>query len=387
MLLNRHQAQAHLETALSRSSAVILIGPRQCGKTTMARKLVTPASVNYFDLEDPISLARLEQPMTALAELDGLIVIDEIQRRPDLFPILRVLIDRDRTPGRFLILGSASLHLLQQSSESLAGRTEIVELAGFSVSDVGPEQLGQHWLRGGFPLSYLANSEASSFAWRKNFIRTFLEGDVPQLQPRIPASTLRRFWTMLAHYHGQLWNAAELARSLGVGETSTRKYLDLLEDLFMVRQLKPWHENLKKRQVKAPKIYLRDSGLLHELLDIRTMKNLVDHPKSGASWEGYALEETLKAIDIDQAYFWATHQGAELDLLLIKDNLKYGVEYKKADAPRITPSINTALKDLGLEQVTIIYPGEKAYRLSDQVRVMPVKSLASDKVFQLVTGS
>ncbi|MBU6452058.1 MAG: ATP-binding protein [Cyanobacteria bacterium REEB67] len=384
MIVDRPLPKLQLRTALSRSSAVVLIGPRQCGKSTLARDFVSIESENYFDLEDPASLARLEQPMTALAGLKGLVVIDEIQRRPELFPILRVLIDRNREPGRFLILGSASLPLLRQSSESLAGRTEIIELTGFSISEVGADNQSTHWLRGGFPHSYLAQTEQDSSTWRKNFIRAFIESDIPQVQPRVPASALSRFWTMLAHYHGQVWNGSELAQVLGVSQSTTKRYLDLLQDMLMVRQLQPWHQNLKKRQVKSPKTYLRDSGLLHELLGIKTMKNLLENPKSGASWEGYALEETLKAIPHDQAYFWATHQGAELDLMLLHNGTKYGVEYKMVDAPKITKSILTALEDLSLERLTIIYPGSKAYALSDKVRVLPLTSMANGDGLSIV---
>jgi len=385
MLVERLAAESALKTALRRSSAVALIGPRQCGKTTLCRQFVSADSINYFDLEDPVSLARLDEPMTALADLTGLVVIDEIQRRPELFPVLRVLIDRDPTPGRFLILGSASLHLLRQSSESLAGRLEIIQLAGFSVAEVGAAAMKAQWLRGGFPRSFLATSDSDSFAWRKNFIQTFLERDIPQIGVRIQASSLQRFWTMLAHYHGQIWNASELARAMNVNESTTRKYVDLLEDLFMVRQLQPWHANLKKRQVKAPKVYLRDSGILHNLLGIKTIKDLLAHPKSGASWEGYALEELLKVLPVDEAYFWATHSGAELDLLLLREGRRYGVEFKRVDAPHLTPSMKTSFQDLGLEHLTVLYPGDKGYKLTDQISVLPLKALATDEVTQIVS--
>ena len=385
MLIDRPAAKSTLRTALARSSAVALIGPRQCGKTTLCREFVSPDSVNYFDLEDPVSLARLEEPMTALANLKGLIVIDEIQRRPELFPVLRVVIDKDSSRCRFLILGSASLNLLRQSSESLAGRLEVIQLTGFSLEEVGTTDMQRHWLHGSFPISFLANSDTDSFVWRKNFIRTFLERDLPQIGVRIQASTMLRFWTMLAHYHGQIWNAAELARAMSVNESTTRKYVDLLEDLFMVRQLQPWHANLKKRQVKAPKVYLRDSGLLHNLLGIRTTKELLVHPKSGASWEGYALEELLKVAIADEAYFWATHAGAELDLLLLKDGRKYGVECKRVDAPRLTPSMKSALENLELEKLTVFYPGDKTYKLAEQVTVAPLAVLGSSEAVQLVT--
>jgi uncharacterized protein len=377
VFVERKSAESRLRKALARSSAVVLIGPRQCGKTTLARQLVAPDSINYFDLEDPVSLARLEQPMTALEPLLGkLVVIDEVQRRPELFPVLRVLIDKQREPGKFLILGSASLNLLHQSSESLAGRMEVLELSGFSVADIGIAAVPQHWLRGGYPPSFLASSDADSLWWRKNFIRTFLESDIPQMGLRVPSSTLMRFWTMLAHYHGQIWNASELARSLGVGESTTRRYVDLLEDLFMVRQLQPWHENLKKRQVRAPKVYLRDSGLLHSLLGIKTRKELLEHPKVGASWEGYVLEEILKAAPFDEAYFWATHGGAELDLLLLKDGRRYGIECKRIDAPRLTPSMKAATHDLDLEHLVIVYPGDRSYHLNSQTTAVPFAELA-----------
>lgn len=365
-----------IQTALKRSRITALLGPRQSGKTTIARSFVAPDSFNYFDLEDPISLARLDEPMTALRDLSGLVVIDEVQRRPELFPVLRVLADRDPLPARFLILGSASPPLLRQSSESLAGRMEIVTISGLSADEVGAERFEQHWLRGGLPLSFLALNDDDSLAWRKHFIQTLLERDIPQLGIGIPAATLHRFWSMLAHYHAQIWNAAEPSRSLGVSESSTRRYLDLLEGVFMVRQLQPWHENLKKRQVKSPKVYFRDSGLLHQLLGIRTMDDLLRHPKSGASWEGYVIEETIKATQPDEAYFWATHAGAELDLLMFRDGRRIGMEVKRMDAPRMTPSMRTALEDLGLEQLTVIYPGTRRYRLSEQVEVVPVIELA-----------
>ncbi len=364
-----------LKTALARSRVVALLGPRQCGKTTLARQFVPPESPHYFDLEDPLSLARLDEPMTALRSLTGLVVIDEIQRRPELFPILRVLADRDPLPARFLILGSASPALLRQSSESLAGRLETVPIGGLTLADVvvesGAEAQDRHWLRGGLPLSFLAGSEADSLAWRKNFIQTFLERDIPQLGIGAPASTLLRFWTMLAHYHGQVWNAAEPARSLGVNESTVRRYLDLLEGVFMVRQLPPWHANLKKRQVKSPKIYFRDSGLLHQLLGIRTTNDLLSHPKCGASWEGYIIEELLANIQPDESYFWATYAGAEIDLLLFKSGHRVGVEIKRADAPRLTPSMKTALMELNLDRLWVLYPGERRYRLAEEIEVLP----------------
>jgi predicted AAA+ superfamily ATPase len=369
-----------IRRALSRSRVVALIGPRQSGKTTLARELVPPDSINYFDLEDPVSLARLDEPMTALSSLRGLVVIDEVQRRLDLFPMLRVLADRRPLPARFLLLGSASPDLLRQASESLAGRLETVTLSGFSLAEVGVTALPRHWERGGFPRSFLARSSADSLAWRREFVQTFLERDVPQFGISIPAPALLRFWTMLAHYHGQTWNAAEPARSLGTSEPTVRRYLDLLTGLFMVRQLPPWHQSISKRQVKAPKVYLRDSGLLHQLLGIRTEKELLAHPKCGASWEGYVVEETLKALQPDQAYFWATYQGAELDLLVFRNGRRIGIEVKRADAPTLTASMRIALADLHLDRLLVLYPGSARYRLAERAVVMPVTDLVEGRI-------
>ena len=313
--------------------------------------------------------------MTTLAGLSGLVVIDEIQRRPDLFPVLRVLADRTPLPARFLILGSAAPELLRQSSESLAGRLEIIRITGFSLTDTGIDKQASHWLRGRFPCSYLAASNEDSLVWRKNFALTLVERDIPQLGINVSAQALLRFWTMLAHYHGQIWNAAPPAHSLGVSEPTVRRYLDLLEGVFMVRQLQPWHANLKKRQVKAPKVYLRDSGLLHHLLGIKGEGDLLAHPLCGASWEGYVIEEALTALQPDEAYFWATHNGAELDLLLIKDGKRIGLECKRTDAPRMTPSIRIALNDLELDQLLVIYPGKLSYKLAEQVEVLPLADL------------
>ena len=375
-MIQRPGLVSRVRAALRRSRVVALVGPRQSGKTTLARMLVPGDSARYFDLEDPAGLARLAEPMTALAGLKGLVVIDEVQRRPDLFPVLRVLADRKPLPARFLVLGSASPALLRQSSESLAGRLEIIEIAGFSLAEVGAAALDRHWLRGGFPLSFTARTQADSALWRRQFVRTFLERDLPQLGSNVPAEALRRFWTMLAHYHGQVWNAADPARSLGVSEPAVRRYLDLLTGVYMVHQLKPWHQNLGKRQVKSPKVYVRDTGLLHALLGIDTAQELLVHPKSGASWEGYAVEETLKAVQPEEAYFWATHQGAELDLLLFRRGGRFGVEIKRADAPVVTPSMRIALRDLELEHLTVLYPGSRRYALGERITVVPVAAVA-----------
>lgn len=375
-MIERSAILSTLETAIKRSRVIVLSGPRQCGKTTLARELLSEESVNYFDLEDPASLARLDEPMTALRRLEGLVVIDEVQRRPDLFPVLRVLVDRKRAPARFLILGSASGNLLRQSSESLAGRMEYVTIGGFTLSEVGAQAEPTLWRRGGFPLSYLARTEDESLAWRKSFIRMLLERDFPQWGVRVSATALQRFWTMLAHYHGQTWNAAEPARALGVSESATRRYLDLLTDALMIRQLRPWHANLRKRQVKAPKVYVRDTGLLHHLLGINTDKALMSHPKLGASWEGFVIEQLLMTEPHDEAYFWATHQGAEIDVILRRGDRLLGVECKRTDAPRLTPSIRIALEDLRLDHVAVIYPGNKRYPLSDRVDAIPLENLA-----------
>ena len=376
-MIERSRWLADIAAALRRSRVTALLGPRQAGKTTLARQIVPQDSPAYFDLEDPTSLARLDEPMTALGALRGTVVIDEIQRRPDLFPVLRVLADRRPLRARFLILGSASPDLLRQASESLAGRLETITLAGFSLPELGAKALARHWRRGGFPPAYLARSEAASLVWRRQFIQTYLERDLPQLGITIPAATLLRFWTMLAHYHGGIWNAAEAARSLGVSEPTARRYLDLLTGLFLVRQLPPWHENLKKRQVKAPKVYVRDSGLLHALLGLGTEREILSHPKAGASWEGYAMEEVLQSVRPEAAHFWATHTGAELDLLLIVRGRRIGIEVKFQDAPRLTPSMRIALADLGLAHLVVIYPGDTRYPMSDRVTAVPLAELAS----------
>jgi len=376
-VIERPHRLEEIRRALRRSRVVALVGPRQSGKTTLAREIVAPTSLQYFDLEDPRSLVRLAEPMTALGPLKGTVVIDEIQRRPDLFPVLRVLADRKPLPARFLILGSASPELLRQSSETLAGRIETVTLTGLGLEEVGAGAVDRLWQRGGFPLSYLARSEVDSFVWRQQFLRTFAERDLPALGISLPAETLLRFWTMIAHFHGGIWNAADPARSLGVSQPTVRRYLDLLSGLFLVRQLLPWFENLGKRQVKAPKVYVRDSGLLHVLLGLATPRELLSHPKAGASWEGFAIEEAIRVTRPDAAYFWATHTGAELDLLLFKGGRRYGVEVKFQDAPRLSPSMRVALEDLQLERLTVLYSGDQRYELADRVAVVPLAELAS----------
>jgi uncharacterized protein len=374
-MIDRSEDRRAVRAALRRSRVVALLGPRQCGKTTLAREFVAADSLNYFDLEDPAGLARLSEPDLALRPLKGLVVIDEVQRHPELFPLLRVLSDRRPLPARFLILGSASPELLRQSSETLAGRIETVPLEGLRLGDLGSAAQPRHWIRGGFPLAFTARSEVDSVAWRRQFLQTFMERDLPQLGVQIPAATLNRFWHMVAHYHGQIWNAAELARALAVNESTVRRYLDLLTGVFMVRQLPPWFENIGKRQVKAPKVYVRDSGLLHTLLDISTTRELTLHPKVGASWEGYAIEEVIKALRPEAAYYWATHGGAEIDLLLFRGGRRIGIECKRSDAPTLTPSMRIALDDLKLNELKVVYPGERSYRLAPKVDVVPLRAL------------
>ena len=373
-MIAREALRRRIERALARNPVVALVGPRQVGKTTLARGFVAPDSPNYFDLEDPVSLARLAEPMTALSPLAGLVVIDEIQRSGDLFPVLRVLADRPDTPARFLVLGSASPALLRQSSDSLAGRIEVIEVGGFGLGETGPEAAETLWLRGGFPRAYLARTQADCQAWRRQFLLALAERDLPQLGMRLAPTAMMRFLTMLAHYHGQVWNAAEPARSLGISETSVRRYLDLLCGSYLVRQLPPWHENIGKRQVKAPKLYWRDSGLLHQLLGIDARDALLAHPKCGASWEGFVMEELIRGLEPDEAYFWATHTGAELDGLFVKQGRRLGIEIKRADAPRLTPSMRHALSDLSLDLLWVIYPGSQTYALHDKVQVLPLNA-------------
>ncbi len=375
-MVPRDDLKAGIQRALRRSPIVVLTGPRQCGKTTLAREFLRADSENYFDLEDPASLVRLEEPMTALRPLSGLVVIDEVQRLPDLFPALRVLADRAPSPARFLILGSASGSLLRQTSESLAGRAERVVMSGFTLDEIGAGSADVLWRRGGLPRSFLAPTEDDSVSWRGEFILSLIERDLPQWGVRVPAVALRRFWTILAHYHGQIWNATDPAASMGVGTKAVRHYLDLLTDAYMIRQLHPWHANLRKRQVKAPKVYVRDSGLLHRLLGIATPADLYTHPKLGASWEGFAIEQVLAREPHDEAYFWATHQGAEIDLVLRQGDRLVGVECKRVDAPRLTASIRIAVEDLGLSRVVVVYPGERRYRISEAVEAVPLRAVS-----------
>ena len=373
---------AAVRRALKANPIVALLGPRQCGKTTLARAIArdgaygsgATARVDYFDLEDPADSRRLEAPMTALQSLAGLVVVDEVQRRPELFPVLRVLADRKPVRARFLLLGSASPALLQQTSESLAGRVRFIEMSGFSVNEVGPTELSRLWLRGGFPRAFLAASEAASFAWREDFARSFIERDLPQLGSRVASATLRRFWTMLAHYVGGIWNGSEIGNSLGEAHTTVRRHLDLLADALVVRVLPPWFENLGKRQVKAPKVYIRDTGLLHLFLGIGDRRSLERHPKLGASWESFVIEQLLIALPTREAYYWRTQAGAELDLLLLHKGRRIGVEIKYGDAPGLTKSMAIARTDLKLDRLLVVYTGEKRYPLADTVDVISLSA-------------
>ena len=364
-----------IERALAIHPIAALLGPRQCGKTTVARMIAEQRPTTYFDLENPVDVRRLSAPLTVLQDLSGLIIIDEVQRRPDLFELLRVLADRPQNSAQFLLLGSASPQLVRGVSESLAGRIGFIDVSGFTFAEVDPAERDRLWVRGGFPRSFLAVDDSASMEWRQNFLRTFLERDIPQLGITIPAETLRRFWTMVAHYHGQTWNAAQFARSLGTSEVTARRYLDILAGAYMVRILPPWFENLGKRQVKAPKIYIRDSGILNALLQLGTLADLQSHPKLGASWEGFAAEQVIDLLGTRDAYYWATHGGAELDMLVRVAGKSYGFEFKYADAPGTSRSMHVALNDLSLEHLWVVYPGHQEYALDSRISVIPIDSL------------
>ena len=371
-IIERRGLSEEVVGALARHPVCVLLGPRQCGKTTLARQLAERRGAHYFDLETGASRAALSNPELALSELRGLVVIDEIQRQPELFATLRPLSDRRGTPARFLLLGSASLELVAGVSESLAGRAHFIEMTGLSLGEVGLKNQSRLWLRGGFPRSYLAKTIDHSLEWRDDFIRTFLELDLPLLGVRVASQALRRFWMTVAHSHGQLWNGSEVARMLGVTEPVVRRYLELLTGTFMLRQLSPWHENVGKRQYKSPKIYVRDTGLLHALLGIESREDLLSRQQLGASWEGFALETVLGAARAREAYFWRTHAGAELDLLLIRGSRRQGFEFKVSDAPTMTKSLHVALSDLKLAQAWVVYPGTKRYRIHEKVEVIPL---------------
>ncbi len=364
-----------IERLFEQFPVVAILGARQTGKTTLTRSLVHD---HFFDLENPRDEARLSQPQLALESLQGRIVIDEIQRKPDIFPLLRYLVDT-HPEQRYLILGSASRELVSSSSESLAGRIGFHRLSGFSLADVGENERDRLWMRGGFPLSYLATSDSASALWRENYVATFLERDIPQLGIRIPAPALRRFWTMLSHYHGQLLNYSELASSMGISDMTVRRYMEILEGTFMIRLLQPWYANLGKRLVKSPKLYFRDSGLFHYFQTISDKKDLESHPRLGASWEGFAMDAIIRALGMDEKsfYFFRTQAGSELDLFWRRHGKNYGVEFKYADAPRTTKSIHLVVQDLDLTSLWIVYPGDQEYALSEKVTVTPLSRLTA----------
>jgi predicted AAA+ superfamily ATPase len=381
-MINRIKELAELDGLLDRHRVVGIIGARQVGKSTLVDEYLKtiPGPVHIFDMENPDDQARLSEPMLALKELKGIVVIDEIQRYPDLFPILRVLADRKPNPARFLILGSASPDLLKQSSESLAGRIFYHELGGFSLEEVDVGNMDKLWVRGGLPRSYLARSHRDSFENRIGYVRTFLEKDLPQLGISVSAATMRRFWIMLAHYHAQTWNSSELARSFGVADTTVRNYLDQLTSALVVRQLQPWHENISKRQVKSPKVYIADSGILHTLLNLPEKADLEAHPKCGASWEGFAIDQIIRHLGArpEECHFWATHAGAELDLLVVRGRYRYGFEIKRTTAPKTTPSMRHALEDLKLTNLDVIHAGDHTFPLAEKIRAVPLQNLLED---------
>jgi predicted AAA+ superfamily ATPase len=381
-MIDRDYERRTVSALLRKYPVVGIIGARQVGKSTLARQLVAGSDrpTVFFDLENEENLARLCDPLLALKELRGLVVIDEVQRLPELFPALRVLADRPRTPARFLVLGSAAPALLRQGSETLAGRIAYHELHGFSVAEIGSRHYQELWLRGGFPRSYLARSGADSVGWRRQFIRTFLERDLPELGISIGATALRRFWTMLAHYHGQIWSSTEFARSFGVADTTVRRYLDILTSALVVRQLPPWFENISKRQVKAPKVYVLDTGLLHNLLNVRTALDLESHPKVGASWEGFVIEQIIRHLraEPEECFFWATHTGAELDLLVVRGSRRFGFEVKRTTAPWPTPSMHSALVNLKLARLDVVHSGENTFPLGTKLRAVAFRNLLKD---------
>lgn len=381
-MIQRSILLKRVQDNLQQYPVVLLLGPRQCGKTTLARQLSKKENAHFFDLEDPECPLHPDSASLMLRSLNGLVVIDEFQRMPKLFELLRVLADRRPLPARFLILGSASTELVKGVSETLAGRVAYVPMGGFNLTETGTIAWSNLWVRGRFPDSFLADNDARSYEWRQYFIQSFLERDIPQLGIRIPAVTLRRFWTMLAHWHGQLWNAAELARAMDAPQASAKRYLDILCGAFMIRQLPPWYENTGKRLVKAPKIYFRDTGLLHALLGLRNLEQVTAHPRLGFSWEGFALEEIICRLHAEhEVYFYKTHAGAELDLLINRHGKKIGFEFKFQDAPRTSKSMRTVLHDLALDRLYIIYPGTTGYLLDERIEVLPLGMLDEEKLF------
>ena len=382
MLVTRKERIAEVRRQLANFRVVGILGARQAGKTTIARQVAAGfrGPTTFFDLESPEDVARLRDPELTLRPLRGLVVLDEIQRRPDLFPVLRVLADRRPLPARFLVLGSASPELLKQSAETLAGRIGYTDLAGFDCEEIRASQWERLWVRGGFPLSFLARTETASFEWRRALVRDFLERDLPALGLRVPPETMRRFWVMLAHYHGQIWNASEFARAFGIADTTVRRHLDQLVATFALRVLPPWHENIGKRQVKAPRVYVADSGILHALLGLGTRDALLSHAKVGASWEGFVLEQVIRRLRArpEECFFWRTHTGAELDLLVVRGQRRLGFEMKRTSAPAMTPSMRSALADLNLDSLTVIHAGQHTFPLERRVRAVALRDLLGE---------
>ncbi|MFH1905192.1 MAG: ATP-binding protein [bacterium] len=386
MEINRVKELKLLKERLKENPVVAILGPRQCGKTTLSKQFSRNVSeeVHFFDLEDPRHLARLENPTLAFGNLKGFIVIDEIQRKPDLFPVLRVLVDKNSS-AKYIILGSASRDLIVQSSESLAGRISYIEMGGFSIEHLSAvADIKKLWIRGGFPRSFLAGSEQSSFQWRQDFVTTFLERDIPNLGIRIPARTLRQFWMMLAHYHGQIFNASEIGRSLSISDNTARRYLDLLSGTFVVRQLQPWYYNTKKRIVKRPKMYFRDSGILHALLSLDNYNAVTTYPKLGASWEGFAIQQAIEHLNLreEETFFWAVHTGAELDLVFAKKGKLWGIEVKYDEAPRLTKSMKFAMSELSLSHLWVIYPGTENYPLDKNISAVSIEKIKNYEYFR-----
>jgi predicted AAA+ superfamily ATPase len=374
--IQRPRLLQELTRSLQESPITVLLGARQTGKSTLAGMWAAKKSdIHFFDLEKASDRSSLSTPETTLGSLSGVVVIDEIQRMPSLFATLRPLADRNPLPARFLLLGSASPSLIKGVSESLAGRVLFVHVPGFTIDEIQSEPTDRLWVRGGFPRSFLAKTESESWRWRQAFITTFLERDIPQLGIRVPAETLRRFWIMLAHYHGQIWNSSELARSLGTNEKTARHYLDILTGAYVTRILPPWYENVGKRQVKSPKVYVRDAGLLHSLLGLENIRDVRAHPKYGASWEGFALQQTITMVGEDNVFFWSTQRGAELDLLVMRHGKRYGFEFKCSDAPAMTRSLHIASEELGLSRAWIVYPGERDYPAHESVEAIPLNHL------------
>ena len=377
-MIPRLQYKNHIVKAIKRSKVTAILGPRQCGKTTLAKEISKEIQSHFLDLESPTDRAKLQNPEQYLTGIPGLIIIDEIQQSPELFQVLRVLADRSDKNGRFLILGSASPDLSKRASESLAGRIEFIDLHGFNISETGWKDYRRLWTRGGFPPSYLAHTEEDSLVWREGFVRTFLQRDIPQLGIHIPSATLRRFWTMLAHSHGQLLNSSQLAKSMGMNDKTIRSYIDILSSTYMVRQVQPWHANLKKRQVKSPKIYVSDTGLLHHLLGLGDMEDLLGHPQLGASWESFVIEQILRNIPALVPYFWSTYSGTELDFFASHRGKNIGVECKFTESPKTTRSQHVALEDLKLKKIYVVYPGAARYPLHESIEACPLPKLIAE---------